>query len=221
MVKYGFHYTPPKTCMFPNKHAGEACPTRITWFGSPLPQFGVPYIPKVSELPTPFKLFQNGIEMENPSGKWNDLPKEQKLCAIYQKANPPGTNTKSFSCPDNKINMSGICCLPGNINANGICCPIGDTNINGECNIPIQSYSLAYGNVDCLGNDLDNGNYVFYVTEYSKDPNNIVTRGFSSDDDVRFIGIDDENFNDVELKVVSYIQNASLSSKNLFILGIA
>lgn len=35
---------------------------------------------------------ENGIEMENLSGKWNDLPKERKLYAIYQKVLDPNPN---------------------------------------------------------------------------------------------------------------------------------
>ena len=32
------HACPPNTSTPRNKHGGEACPTRITWLGSPLPQ---------------------------------------------------------------------------------------------------------------------------------------------------------------------------------------
>ena len=35
---------------------------------------------------------ENAIQMVNPSGKWNDLSKEQRLCAIYQKVLHPNTN---------------------------------------------------------------------------------------------------------------------------------
>ncbi len=50
---------PPKTSMFSNKQTGEACPTRITWLGSPLPQKGEPQASTVWRSPTLTKLFQN------------------------------------------------------------------------------------------------------------------------------------------------------------------
>ncbi len=57
------HSSPPKTSMFENLQAGEACPVPITWFSSPLPQLGVPITVKLSRLATPLKLRQNVEEM--------------------------------------------------------------------------------------------------------------------------------------------------------------
>ena len=61
---------------------------------------------------------------------------------------------------------------------------------------------------------IDNGNYVFFIKEYNQDPNSPQTRGFLSDDKITFVeGYD--NFSGT-IKVVSYIQNLSLSSKNIW-----
>ena len=57
------HSSPPKTSMFENLQAGEACPVPMTWFSSPLPQFGVPITVKLSRLATPLKLRQKVEEM--------------------------------------------------------------------------------------------------------------------------------------------------------------
>src|SRR5258706_9562078 len=57
------HSSPPKTATSPNTHAGDACPTRIAWFGSPLPHVGVPSIAKVDRSPTFFRLRQNVAEI--------------------------------------------------------------------------------------------------------------------------------------------------------------
>lgn len=42
----------PNTSMPANRHAGLAWPTRINWFGSPLPQYGVPSTATVDASPT-------------------------------------------------------------------------------------------------------------------------------------------------------------------------
>src|SRR5262245_24193967 len=55
----GHQDSPPNTSTFVNTQAGEACPTRITWEGSPLPQYGVPSTCTVSSLPTRARLRQN------------------------------------------------------------------------------------------------------------------------------------------------------------------
>jgi len=55
--------SPPNTSTLLNTQAGEAWPTRITWFGSPLPQFGVPSTWVVAALPTARRLFQKCAEM--------------------------------------------------------------------------------------------------------------------------------------------------------------
>lgn len=54
-----FQEPPPKTSMLAKTQIGEPCPTQIAWFGSPLPQKGVPYIFQVEEFPTLIKLCQN------------------------------------------------------------------------------------------------------------------------------------------------------------------
>ncbi|MNZ59950.1 hypothetical protein D3C78_780070 [compost metagenome] len=55
--------SPPNTSIWLNTQAGEACPTRTTWFGSPLPQFGVPRTCKVLASPTALRLPQNCAEI--------------------------------------------------------------------------------------------------------------------------------------------------------------
>jgi len=67
---------------------------------------------------------------------------------------------------------------------------------------------------------LNSGNYVFFVKEYNEDPNLPITRGFSAGDSVT---LNIENLTTQEtsefqgsLEIVSYIQNASLSSKSLW-----
>jgi hypothetical protein len=57
------HCSPPKTSMFENLHAGDACPVPITWLSSPLPQFGVPITVKLSASATPVRLRQNVDEI--------------------------------------------------------------------------------------------------------------------------------------------------------------
>src|SRR5947209_2878782 len=52
------HYAPPNTCTDEKSPGGVACPTRIAWFGSPLPQVGVPSTRTVSEFPSAFRLRQ-------------------------------------------------------------------------------------------------------------------------------------------------------------------
>jgi len=60
----GIHQaSPPNTSMLLNTHAGEAWPTRITWLGSPLPQFGVPSTLVVLASPTALSLRQNCAEI--------------------------------------------------------------------------------------------------------------------------------------------------------------
>lgn len=55
--------SPPNTSTLLNTQAGDAWPTRITWLGSPLPQFGVPNTLKVLASPTALSLRQNCAEM--------------------------------------------------------------------------------------------------------------------------------------------------------------
>ena len=77
----------------------------------------------------------------------------------------------------------------------------------------------VYANVKNIY-ELDNGNYVFYINEYSTDPNKPNTRGFSTGNSVVFLDTNDQDedivFGDVTMEVVSYIQNVSISSKNLW-----
>ena len=61
---------------------------------------------------------------------------------------------------------------------------------------------------------LDNGNYLFYIKEYNEDPNSPQTRGFSSGEAITIIEGDVGSSGTIS--VVSYIQNATLSSKNLW-----
>ena len=61
---------------------------------------------------------------------------------------------------------------------------------------------------------MDNGNYVFYIKEYSEDPNSPQTRGFSKGETVTII--EGDGGSSGTINVVSYIQNASFSSKNLW-----
>ncbi len=49
----------PNTSTSANRHGGDAWPTRITWFGSPLPQNGVPMTSSALSSPTAFRLRQN------------------------------------------------------------------------------------------------------------------------------------------------------------------
>ena len=46
------HQAPPNTSTFRNRHAGDAWPTKTAWFGSPLPQYGVPCTRNVDSSPT-------------------------------------------------------------------------------------------------------------------------------------------------------------------------
>ena len=55
--------SPPNTSTLLNTQAGDAWPTRITWLGSPLPQFGVPKTLKVLASPTALSLRQNCAEI--------------------------------------------------------------------------------------------------------------------------------------------------------------
>ncbi|MNH12082.1 hypothetical protein D3C79_716150 [compost metagenome] len=55
----GHQASPPNTSIWLNTQAGEACPTLTTWFGSPLPQLGVPSTWKVLASPTALRLPQN------------------------------------------------------------------------------------------------------------------------------------------------------------------
>ena len=57
------HSSPPKTSMFENRQAGDACPVPITWLSSPLPQLGVPITVKLSLSATPDRLRQNVDEI--------------------------------------------------------------------------------------------------------------------------------------------------------------
>ena len=61
---------------------------------------------------------------------------------------------------------------------------------------------------------LDNGNYLFYVKEYNEDPSSPQTRGFSSGEVVTII--EGDGGSSGTISVVSYIQNVTLSSKNLW-----
>lgn len=62
---------------------------------------------------------------------------------------------------------------------------------------------------------LNSGNYVFFIKEYENDdPNVPVTRGFSSGDIVNFTMGNSDYSGSIE--VVSYIQNVTLSSKNIW-----
>ncbi len=56
------HAAPPKTSTCLNTQAGEAWPTRTTWLGSPLPQYGVPCTSKVLVSPTAARLRQKFAE---------------------------------------------------------------------------------------------------------------------------------------------------------------
>ncbi|MCY1241010.1 hypothetical protein D9M72_538900 [compost metagenome] len=56
--RVGHHWAPPKTSTCLKTHAGEAWPTCTTWFGSPLPQYGVPRTSKVLASPTAARLRQ-------------------------------------------------------------------------------------------------------------------------------------------------------------------
>ncbi len=62
--RVGGHAAPPapNTSTSANRQAGDAWPTRITWFGSPLPQYGVPITSNVLSSPTAFRLRQNVAE---------------------------------------------------------------------------------------------------------------------------------------------------------------
>ncbi len=62
--------------------------------------------------------------------------------------------------------------------------------------------------------ELENGNYVFYIKEYDDDPKQSQTRGFVSGDDIHFV--EGSNGFTGTIQVVSYIQNVSLSSKNVW-----
>ena len=57
------HCSPPKTSMFENLHAGDACPVPISWLSSPLPQFGVPITVKLLRSATPVRLRQKVEEI--------------------------------------------------------------------------------------------------------------------------------------------------------------
>ena len=58
--EHRFHQaSPPNTSIWRNTQAGEACPTRTTWLGSPLPQLGIPRTLKVLRSPTAVRLRQN------------------------------------------------------------------------------------------------------------------------------------------------------------------
>ena len=57
------HDSPPKTSTSRNRQAGEACPTRMIWFGSPLPQNGVPSTSTVLASPTASRLRQKVAEI--------------------------------------------------------------------------------------------------------------------------------------------------------------
>jgi len=56
-------YAPPNTSTSPNTHAGDAWPTRTIWFGSPLPQLGLPITAIVERSPTFFRLRQKVAEI--------------------------------------------------------------------------------------------------------------------------------------------------------------
>lgn len=79
------------------------------------------------------------------------------------------------------------------------------------------SEKIVYANVLNIY-PLDNGNYVFYIKEYNQDLNEVKTRGFSSGNILTFIDDNQiiEDGDTITMEVVSYIQNTSLSSKNLW-----
>src|SRR5689334_11278519 len=52
------HQAPPKICTAENRPGGVAWPTRIAWFGSPLPQVGVPRTRTVPAFPSALRLRQ-------------------------------------------------------------------------------------------------------------------------------------------------------------------
>jgi hypothetical protein len=57
-VLHGRQPAPPKTSTLRKRQVGAAWPTRMTWFGSPLPHHGVPSTATVSGPPTPTRLRQ-------------------------------------------------------------------------------------------------------------------------------------------------------------------
>ena len=79
------------------------------------------------------------------------------------------------------------------------------------------SEKIVYANVLNIYS-LDNGNYVFYIKEYNQDLSEVKTRGFSSGNILTFIDDNQiiEDGDTITMEVVSYIQNTSLSSKNLW-----
>jgi hypothetical protein len=62
-VTQGVHASPPKISTSRKAQTGLAWPTVITWLGSPLPQLGVPKMPKVEASPTLNRLRQKVAEM--------------------------------------------------------------------------------------------------------------------------------------------------------------
>src|SRR6185437_1024718 len=56
------HQALPKICTEENRPGGVACPTRMAWFGSPLPQVGVPSTRTVAAFPSALRLRQKSAD---------------------------------------------------------------------------------------------------------------------------------------------------------------
>src|SRR5262249_32409814 len=57
------HDAPPKTSTLSKRQTGDACPTRMSWLGSPLPQVRRPKTSRVAAFPTLLRLRQKGLVM--------------------------------------------------------------------------------------------------------------------------------------------------------------
>lgn len=111
-----------------------------------------------------------------------------------------------------------------------------EVSVNGELNLDFKKYSYdilakrsvegqtvkhVYANL-LNSYQLENGNYVFYIKEYNENPKLDQTKGFLSGDSISFIKVvkvdeDAEDFEfDGNISVVSYAQNVTLSSKNIW-----
>jgi len=62
-IVQGAHASPPKISTSRKAQTGLACPTVMTWLGSPLPQLGVPNTWNVAASPTLNRLRQKVAEM--------------------------------------------------------------------------------------------------------------------------------------------------------------
>ena len=92
-------------------------------------------------------------------------------------------------------------------------------NIKSSKNIEVDGSVIETKNIyaELLNSyRLSSGNYVFFIKEFGTDPEKLNTRGFSSDDEILFENNSDNSIFNGEIKVVSYIQNANLSSKSLW-----